>query len=122
MPTFDELKDLAKRDPDGFERLRSELIEDCINRCSPRNHRRLKGLQFVIEAKRLIAGNSMKALMQIQAMMYESLLSLQQAVLSHQCLSDPSVSGVSGKQSGVVLPGPATGQFDLQGKAEEGPY
>lgn len=27
MPTFDELRDLARRDPEGFERLRSELIE-----------------------------------------------------------------------------------------------
>lgn len=88
MPTFDELKDLAQRDTEGFERLRSELIEDYINRCSPENQRRLKGLQFVIEAKRLIADNPKKALVQIQAMMYESLLSLQQTLVARQPPSD----------------------------------
>lgn len=85
MPTFDVLMDLAQRDPAGFARLRSELIEDCIRRSSPRNQRRLKGLQFVIEAKRLVADNPMKALLEIQAMMYDSFLSLQQALSVQQC-------------------------------------
>lgn len=84
MPTFDELKDLAKRDPEGFERLRTELIEDCICRSSARNQRRLKGLQFVIEARRLVADNPMKALLDIQAMMHDSFLRLQQALLAGQ--------------------------------------
>ncbi len=84
MPTFDELKDLAKRDPEGFERLRTELIEDCIRRSSARNQRRLKGLQFVIEARRLVADNPMKALLDIQAMMHDSFLRLQQALLAEQ--------------------------------------
>ena len=35
MPTFDELKDLAQRDPEGFESLRTELIEDCIGDFQP---------------------------------------------------------------------------------------
>lgn len=80
MPTFDELKDLAQRDPEGFECLRLELIERCISTSSSRNQQRLKGLQFVIEAKRLVADNPMKALLEIQAMMHESVLSLQQAL------------------------------------------
>lgn len=90
MPTFDELKDLAERDPEGFEKLRSELIEDCIRRSSVSNQRRLRGLQFVIEARRVVADNPMKALLVIQAMMYDSLLSLQQALQVQQCPSAPS--------------------------------
>ncbi len=90
MPTFDVLRELAQRDPEGFEILRSELIEDCIGRCSARNQRRLRGLQFVIDAKRLVADNPVKALLDIQAMMYDSLLSLQQALLLHQLPSEPS--------------------------------
>lgn len=90
MPTFDELKDLAERDPEGFEILRSELIEDCIRRSSVSNQRRLRGLQFVIEARRMVADNPMKALLVIQAMMYDSLLSLQQALEVQQGPSEPS--------------------------------
>lgn len=84
MPTFDELKDLAQRDPEGFERLRAELIEDCIRRSSECNQRRLRGLQFVIEARRRVARNPMKALLDIQGMMYDSLIGLQQALLDQQ--------------------------------------
>ncbi len=50
MPTFNELKELAQRDPEGFEVFRAALIEDCIRRSSVSNQRRLRGLQFVIEA------------------------------------------------------------------------
>ncbi|MCR8915422.1 DUF3135 domain-containing protein [Marinobacter panjinensis] len=84
MPTFDALKDLAQRDPEGFERLRAAAIEDCIRRSSECNQRRLRGLQFVIDARRRTAGSPMKALLDIQAMMYDSLLGLQQALLVQQ--------------------------------------
>lgn len=84
MPTFDELRNLAQRDPEGFEILRAELIEDCICRSSGRNQRRLRGLQFVIEARRRVAGSPMKALLDIQAMMYDSLIGLQQVLLDQQ--------------------------------------
>lgn len=99
MPTFDELKDLAKRDPKGFERLRTELIEDCIGHSSPSNQRRLKGLQFMIEARRLVASNPMKSLLAIQSMMHESLSRLQQALLAHQLPDEPAVP-----TSGRILP------------------
>lgn len=91
MPTFDELRDLVQRDPEGFEKLRAELIEDCIRRSSECNQRRLRGLQFVIESRRRVAGSPTKALLDIQAMMYDSLLGLQQALLGHQAPSEPPV-------------------------------
>ncbi|MBW0148034.1 DUF3135 domain-containing protein [Marinobacter arenosus] len=84
LPTFDELKDLAQRDPEAFETLRAELIEECIRHSSQRIQRRLRGLQFVIEARRRVAGSPMKALLDIQSMMYDSLLSLRQALLDQQ--------------------------------------
>ena len=92
MPTFDELRDLLQRDPDGFEVLRAKLIEDCIRRSSKCNQRRLRGLQFVIEARRRVAGSPMKALMDIQTMMYESFLGLQQALRVQHYPSEPSTS------------------------------
>lgn len=84
MPTFDELKELAQRDPEGFERLRAAAIEDCIRHSSECNQRRLRGLQFVIEARRRMAGSPMKALLDIQAMMYDSILGLQQALVAQR--------------------------------------
>lgn len=98
MPTFNELRDLAEHDPEGFEALRAELIDDCIRHSSARNHRRLRGLQFVIDARRKMAGNPMKALMEIQAMMHESFLGLKRVLLFQQ---DPRVS--SAPTSGQVL-------------------
>lgn len=89
VPTFDELRDLLQRDPEGFERLRATLIDDCIRRSSKCNQRRLRGLQFVIDARRRIAGSPMKALLDIQTMMHGSLLALQQALLAQHRTSEP---------------------------------
>lgn len=89
MPAFDVLMNLAKRDPEGFEVLRAELIEVCIRRSSGCSQRRLRGLQFVIDARRRVAGSPTKALLDIQAMMYDSLLCLHQALLVQQRPSAP---------------------------------
>ena len=91
IPAFDELKELARHDPESFERLRQELIDDCISRRPENNQRRLRARQFVIEKRRQLAGNSTKALLVIQAMMYDSAISLQQALADYQ---SPPVSAV----------------------------
>lgn len=89
-PTFDELKDLAQHNPEGFEQLRIRLISDCIRRSSRHNQRRLRGLQFVIEARRRVAASPMRALLEIQAMMHESFLNLQQALRCQQTPCGPA--------------------------------
>ncbi|QSP94684.1 DUF3135 domain-containing protein [Marinobacter salinisoli] len=90
LPTFDELKDLAQRDPEGFEKLRAELIEECILSSSKSNQPRLRGLQFVIESRRRVAGSPMKALLDIQSMMHDSLFELQQALLGPRGGCEPA--------------------------------
>lgn len=95
IPTFDELKDLAQRDPAGFEQLRTELIEDCIRQSRESHQRRLRGRQFVIEARRRVAGSPMKALLEIQAMMYDSVLSLQHTVRTLRCPSSAEPANTS---------------------------
>jgi len=92
MPTFDELKQLALHDPDAFEQLRKELVGDCISGSNQKYQRRLRGRQFVIDARRRIASTPTKALLDIQAMMYDSITNLQQALLDHQFQSDSAVS------------------------------
>ncbi|MEP1216625.1 MAG: DUF3135 domain-containing protein [Marinobacter sp.] len=98
MPNFDELKDLAQRDPEAFEKLREELIDDSICSSSKRLQRRLRGLQFTIEARRRVARSPMKALLDLQGMMYDSVLSLQQVVRRKK---EPSESTVR-KNNGVL--------------------
>ena len=90
-PAFDEIKELARHDPEGFERLRQQLIDDFISRRPENNQRRLRARQFVIETRRQIAGNPVKALLVIQAMMYDSALGLQQTLADYQ---SPHVSAV----------------------------
>lgn len=94
MPTFDELKDLAQHDPECFEQLRVKLIEDSICHSPKRLQRRLRGLQFTIEARRRVASNPIKVLLDIQGMMYDSLLGLQQVLCRKK---DPSESAVRTK-------------------------
>lgn len=80
MPTFGELRILAEQHPKAFEQLRSELIEDCICSNGKSSQSRLRGLQFVIDARRSLANNPVKALLEIQGMMYESLHRLNSAL------------------------------------------
>lgn len=94
MPTFDELRDLAQCDPESFEIVRAVLINECIRQSAKCNQRRLRGLQFVIDARRRVAGSPMKALLDIQALMYDSLLALQQALLVQQCPPAPTSARV----------------------------
>lgn len=81
-PPFEELRQLAEDNPAEFEELRSELIEDLIQSSSHSQQRRLRGLQFVIDSKRDLAGNPIKAMIEIQSMMHDSLAELNQALHS----------------------------------------
>tara|TARA_R110002074_G_scaffold109131_5_gene235392 strand:- start:1359 stop:1700 length:342 start_codon:yes stop_codon:yes gene_type:complete len=81
-PTFDELRNLSENHPEAFERLRAELIEDCIRSSSKFSQNRLRGLQFVIDSRRLMASNPTKALIEIQEMMHEALQRLNRALHS----------------------------------------
>lgn len=82
QPSFEELETLASQDPAAFEALRAELIEDCIRSASPASEHRLRGLQFVIDSRRRLARTPMKALIEIQAMMHDSLQRLNLALQS----------------------------------------
>jgi hypothetical protein len=91
MPSFDELMDLARNDPDGFELLRAELIDDFIGCRSEGVQSRLRGRQFVIDARRQVAGSPMKALLDIQGMMHDSVLGLREVLLVKPDTSDTPV-------------------------------
>lgn len=70
---FDYWANLAKRDPEGFEVLRTQYLQDAIARSSPRHHRRLKGLQFQLDLERRRAKTPMAACLKFSELMMNSL-------------------------------------------------
>ena len=71
-PTTDELLRLAKEDPAELEAFRQREIEALINSAPERMQRRLRGLQFQIDAKRLISKNPMASCIEISRMMFDA--------------------------------------------------
>lgn len=80
LPGFEALRYLAEHEPEALERLRRELTEQVINSAPPRSRRRLRGLQFQIDARRGLAANPVAACVAVSGMMHETLDHLQQAL------------------------------------------
>lgn len=102
-PPFDELKRLAEHHPADFEALRTELVETLIRQTPPARQHRLRGLQFVIDSRRSLAGNPVKAMIEIQSMMHRSLNSLNDALQSLQPVSADSLQTAPGPRTSNVV-------------------
>ena len=72
---FDRWCELARQDPDEFERRRQLAIEQTIVR-SIDTTRLLRGLQWRIDTTRSLARTPLKACIDISGMMWDSLLAL----------------------------------------------
>lgn len=73
FPDFDTLLKLAKEQPEELERFRQEQVELIINQAPDDCQRRLRGLQFQIDAQRQLHNDSpMGACVKISQMMHES--------------------------------------------------
>ncbi len=70
---FDYWANLAKRDPEGFEILRTQYLQDAIERSSPHHRRRLQGLQFQLDLERRRAKTPMAACLRFSELMMNSL-------------------------------------------------
>jgi len=90
FPTFDELVKLAKENPDQLEAYRQEQIENLINEAPASSQRRLRGLQFQIDAQRKIHQDSpMGSCMSISKMMHESFTELRSWLNQATGVNDP---------------------------------
>ncbi|WP_395340783.1 DUF3135 domain-containing protein [Ningiella sp. W23] len=49
---FDRMKELHNSSPEEFEEMRKQLIEQALQKASKKSQKRLRGLQFQIDAKR----------------------------------------------------------------------
>ncbi len=72
---FDDWASLADADPDAFERLRRELIEDFIDSAPPDRRERLRCLQWRIEQERARSRTPLGACIRITRMMWERVTS-----------------------------------------------
>src|SRR5665647_2972465 len=80
LPGQNELRQLAHDDPQAFETLRGELIENAILRAPERMHLRLRQLQFRVDGIRRLARTPLGALLKMQALMWESFLRMDEAL------------------------------------------
>lgn len=80
LPNFDTLATMAKDDPEAFEQLRREKIQEVLDQAPDHMRRRLEGLQFQIDAKRQASSNPMSTCITISRMMHESFERLRDAL------------------------------------------
>lgn len=84
LPDFDELLKLAKEDPQALESLRKTLVDQVIERAPEKHQRRLRGLQFQVDAERQKAKNPTDACIRISRMMHDSFSNLRSTLLELQ--------------------------------------
>lgn len=72
LPSFDELVIMANEQPEQLEVLRQSLINEIIDQSRPQSQKRLRGLQFQIDAQRSIAKTPLAACMKLSSMMMDS--------------------------------------------------
>lgn len=72
---FDAWAALAKRDPEAFETLRTQALEEAIGRAAdPERQERLRRLQWRIDMVRTRAGTPLAACINLYNMMWDSVL------------------------------------------------
>lgn len=82
LPDFDVLATMAQKDPAGLEALRQRLCEELIAAAPPHMQRRLRGIQFKIDAQRRLSKTPLQACIRISEMMHESFAELRTALLA----------------------------------------
>lgn len=82
LPVHDELVELLRRDPEAYEALRRELIEELIEAAPADLKPRLRGLQFRIDGVRSLSRSALGATVRIYEMMWRSFLTLNQELAS----------------------------------------
>ena len=80
LPDFDTLKYLNEHSPEKVECILRANIAQIFENASGKNLRRLKGLQFQIDAQRQLSKNPMDSCLRVSRMMHDSFLELNAAL------------------------------------------
>jgi len=73
---FDRWSKIARTDPETFEAMRTEIINDCIDNAPLDRQQRLRGLQWQIDCLRAQSSNPLSACIKISQMMWDTLQQL----------------------------------------------
>lgn len=77
LPSFDDLKSLAKENPEALEELRESMVREMIKGVSnAERKRRLEGLNFTIEMSKRKAKNPLQSCLVLSRMMWDSALKM----------------------------------------------
>ena len=87
-PDHELLSNLAREDPEAFEKLRQALVGELIERAPEPIQRRLRGVQFKVDIIRLRSSNSLGATVKIYQMMWRSFLQLRHELTTFRTSSD----------------------------------
>lgn len=91
LPDFDTLRDLARNDPEGLERLRLALCERVISEAPDHAKPRLQGLMFQINSRRQLARSEMEAAETLSEMMNDSLQRMQAMLKDLRTIQSESI-------------------------------
>jgi len=72
--SFEEWAELAKSDPDAFEKMRLAAIDRCIENLPAAQQERMRRLQWRIDQERRMARTPMNACLRISRMMWDNIL------------------------------------------------
>ena len=98
---LEQWQQLARDDPEQFERQRKEAIESLIAQAPVELRGRLRALQCRIDLERRRAKSPLEATMRLQSMMWERFAQLREALLS---LTAESYTPAPSRERGRVLP------------------
>ncbi len=73
---FDRWSEIARTDPETFEAMRTEIINNCIDNAPQDRQQRLRGLQWQIDCLRAQSSNPLSACIKISQMMWDTLQQL----------------------------------------------
>jgi len=76
LKNFDQMRELAERNPEALESWRKKEIDSIINSAPDHLRKRLRGLQFQIDCKRQSQKTHLGACISISKMMHESVAKL----------------------------------------------
>lgn len=90
LPDFDTLKELAEHSPEKLEQILRDNIAEVFANAPEKHIRRLRGLQFQIDAQRKLSKTPMESCVRISRMMHDSFNELNTSLKQFSALTKKS--------------------------------
>lgn len=114
-PNFDDWVRLFNEDPEKFEQLRQEMIQQIIDDSPDTGKKRLQGLQWQIDQHRDNSNNPMSSCIKISSMMWDTVLGEEGLIENIEKLANPSDQSIPVKNTAAaadILPFPSSNRAE----------